>query len=503
MNRRALAALILLAAALRLFRLGHQSLWIDEMLTLIVATPKPGYPIWQLLRHNIHGPLHTFVVFLFRSVSTADAWLRLPSALAGMASVVLLYLWIRRRFGERVATWSALLFAVNPLHVFYSQELRNYAFLVFFVLAACVQLDRLGDRWSKARAFGFAACVAAAVLSNFSATFAFLALALTFFRRSGWSRRSLLRWTAVTLVVMALISPWISRVTTYIDFGRLATPILPGDLEVSERLRGETTFRPEAVPYAAFAYSVGFSLGPSLRELHEDASLGGVLGHHGPLVGWVALLFGGLVIAGVRRAMREGKGGEVVEISMYIVIPLVATLLLNWQNAKAFNVRYVIVGLPVYTALLALGAAASAGWMARGAGVLALLTSLASLGNYYFDPTYAKEDVRDAVRGVERRQYGDECIFAPTVWQLVGHYQTRDTPVLYAFRSPEALRQRQMKELFERCHAFWYLRARPWVADPDGRMDAEIESRCRRTESFEVPGVSVVRYEVMDSEARP
>ena len=72
-ERRVIAALTVLAAALRLFHLGAQSLWVDEILTLTVATPKPGYPLVQLLLHNIHGPLHTFVVAMVRMISENDA----------------------------------------------------------------------------------------------------------------------------------------------------------------------------------------------------------------------------------------------------------------------------------------------------------------------------------------------------------------------------------------------------------------------------------------------
>ena len=65
---RVVAALTILAAVLRLIHLGAQSLWVDEILTLAVATPKPGFPLGQLLLHNIHGPLHTFVVAVAREL---------------------------------------------------------------------------------------------------------------------------------------------------------------------------------------------------------------------------------------------------------------------------------------------------------------------------------------------------------------------------------------------------------------------------------------------------
>ncbi len=495
-EKRLLLAIILIGALLRLFHLGYQSLWVDEIFTLEVATPKPGYPIWQLLRHNVHGPLHTFVVFLFRSLSEGDAWLRLPSAIAGTVSIPLMYAWLRPRFGARTAQWGALLLAVNPLHVHYSQELRNYAFAVCFVLAGCVQLDRVVVAWSRRGALLLSMLVAAALLSNFSAAFAFLAQTGTWFRGSGLSRRSVARWVAVVAATAVLISPWIYRVHTYVDVSRLVTPVMPGEIESQERLRGETTFRFESAPYAAFAYSVGLSLGPSLRDLHGDASLASVVRHHAGTIAIVAVAFGGVFLAGVTAVRRRRGWGGVAEMVAYVLIPLGATLLLNWQNAKAFNVRYVIVGLPAFLAFLAAGIAASGRWRPWvAAAVLSL--SVASLANHYFNPAFAKEDVKRAVREVERRIAPGECVFAPTVWQVVEHYLTIDAPVHYVYSNPPGLAARQLEEMFSACESFWYLRSRPWVDDADGRVQAEIDSRCETLDRFELPGVEVTRYRVV------
>ena len=75
----------LLAAALllRFFRIHSQSLWVDELLTLNVSVPRPGLNIWDYLKYNIHGPLHSVVVYLFHFVSMNEGWLRTPSAVAG------------------------------------------------------------------------------------------------------------------------------------------------------------------------------------------------------------------------------------------------------------------------------------------------------------------------------------------------------------------------------------------------------------------------------------
>lgn len=492
--RTALLAIIALAAVLRVWHIGAQSLWIDEYLTLEVATPKPGYPLWQLLRYNIHGPLHAFVVAMFRLVNDGDGWLRLPSAIAGTATVPLLFAWMRPRFGVRAALWGAFLLAANPLHVHYSQELRNYAFAVFFVTAGAVAVDRLLARVTRTRMAALAVAGAASVLSNFSATFSYAMHALSYFKRGGVSRATVARMAAVTLLVIVLISPWIYRVSTYVDFGRLATPVRPGELDAAERLRGDTTFRIEAVPYAAFAYSVGFTLGPSLRELHDATSLDGVLARHGAVVAWVGVLFGALLVLGVARGARTHGRWAVVEPLLYVGIPLLATLALNWQNAKAFNVRYVLVGLPMYLSLIAVGIAS----LRRGfdwlAGALVAVTCAASLWNYYQDPRYSKEDVRGAVRAVEARIAPGECIFAPTVWQIVQHYATGDAPVLYVYGEPESMMQDQLANLFVQCDSMWYVRARPWVADPSGRVLSEIDARYVRVETLEFPGVSAIHF---------
>lgn len=490
-ERRLIAGLILLAAALRLLRLGAQSLWVDEMLTLIAATPNAQYSLSQRLLYNIHGPLHTFVVALMRMASESEWWLRLPSALAGVASVPLLYLWVRPRLGSRTATWAALLLAINPLHLHYSQELRNYAFAVCFVLLSCVLLDRLCARWSLKHAAAFAASVAAAVLCNFSAVFAFVVQAVVFARNTTPRSRAALRWLAVTAMVILITSPWVYRITTFVDFRKLATPVQPGALDPAERLRGDTTFRWESIPYTFYAYSVGFALGPALTEMHGD--LGATVRHHRPAIAWTALVFGILAAAGLVATWRRGawRGAELV---LYIVVPLVATLALNWQNAKAFNVRYVLIGLPMYLALVAAGIEAAGGKRRMLALALVAGTSVAALFNYYRDPARQKEDVRDAVRVVEARLEPGECIFAPTVFQIVAHYQTTGAPLHYIYHSSPEIVDRQLADFYAGCSSFWYLRARPWVDDPDGRVLSSIQSRYQAGEELHFPGVDAIHF---------
>lgn len=494
-------SLAVVALLLRIYRIGHQSLWVDELLTLEVSMPKEGLHIWSYLWYNIHGPLHAFVVYLFQLVNTGDGWLRLPSALAGAGAVVYFYLWTRSWLGRNVARIAAVMLAVHPLHLYYSQELRNYSFLLCFGLMSCYYFERFSLRGRRRDFAGYVVTIVLAALSNFSAAFLFGAHSVIYLMRNGLGRRTLIRWSAVCLTVLILLSPWVYRIYAIIDVSDLITPVRPGQLDETQRLRGETTVTPLALPYAVYTYSVGFSLGPSTRELHGGSTMGYVLRHHTPALAWVALLFGGLFLRGGWRVIRGRAPSK--ELFLYLLIPVVLTYVLNWQNAKAFNVRYILVGFPAFLCCIAIGC----GGLKRGSGgVLAglvIATLLVATGKYYFDSRYSREDIRGAVRYVEEHLGAGECILAPSVRGIVEHYYDGPEPVYGVFNPPGWPRESvdaQLGELFAWCNSLWFIRARPWVDDADGYVTGQLELHYDKTQITKFEGVELFRLDVKKGE---
>lgn len=497
-ERAFVTVLLVVAAALRFFRLGYQSIWVDEIMTIQASTPTPGYSIWHLILYNIHGPLHAFVVFVFRSLHDTDAWLRVPSAIAGVAAVGVFYAWVSRWLGRRTARIAALLIAIHPLLIHYSQEVRNYSFVFLFSLVGCYLFDRFTERPTRRLGAAYVLSMAAAALSNFSAAFVFAAHTVIYFLRGGVGWRSVRRWVLVAAAVLVVISPWVYRIYTYIDVSDLVTPVLPGQIETGERLRGATTVTWEAIPYTLYAFGAGFTLGPSLRELHQDPSLAGAFARHWPAIVAVAVLFGWLLLAGLRRSLDRRRVFQ--ELVVYLSFPIVFTLLLNWQNAKAFNVRYVLLSLPAYLCLVALGAQ-GLGRRWRAWSVLACAVTMSvSLAQYYFDGSYAREDVKRAMRYIDPRldtNGGNECIFAPTVFKVAARYRSGDTPIRFVYppRGPNVERAHaQLDSLFAACNSFWYVKAREWVADPDDWLERAISEYYDEVERQAFDGVKVIRY---------
>jgi uncharacterized membrane protein len=124
-----LAALLVVAAALRVSTLSLQSFWYDEAYTPVhVLHSSLAATLHSWLHDEDTPPLWYLVAWLVSRVfGTGLLALRMPSALSGVGLV-----WIGWAIGaelgsRRTAITLAAIVAVNPMFVWYSQEARSYA----------------------------------------------------------------------------------------------------------------------------------------------------------------------------------------------------------------------------------------------------------------------------------------------------------------------------------------------------------------------------------------
>src|SRR5438874_4528747 len=106
-----LTAIVLVGLALRAFRLDHQSLWTDEILTSLSSTGSLWGVVTQKAINTNIPPLYYAVVHFFLTLGTSEIVLRLPSVLFGTASLALMFIVVTPLLGNRVALVSAGLLA--------------------------------------------------------------------------------------------------------------------------------------------------------------------------------------------------------------------------------------------------------------------------------------------------------------------------------------------------------------------------------------------------------
>ncbi|MFB0536733.1 MAG: glycosyltransferase family 39 protein, partial [Anaerolineae bacterium] len=138
----------LLALALRLYRLGAQSLWYDEGVSVYLSRMSlPQLTAWTA--DDIQPPLYYYLLHfwlpLFGQFSS-EFVVRFPSLFFGVLTVPLMYRMGQHLFGTMAGLLAALLAAISPLYLWYSQETRMYTMLTFLCLLSSYLLLKVLER---------------------------------------------------------------------------------------------------------------------------------------------------------------------------------------------------------------------------------------------------------------------------------------------------------------------------------------------------------------------
>jgi len=186
MRRTPLAALLivlLLGTYLRVYHLGAQSYWNDEGNSLRLAQ-RPALEVVRAAAADIHPPLYYLLLKPWHALAgDSEFALRFFSALAGVALAALLYRLGREYFGYGGGLGAAILGAIHPFLIYYSQEARMYALLAALSAASFLLFSRWlrssrppaspwGNRWLAA---AYVLTTAAGLYTHYAVAFIVIA----------------------------------------------------------------------------------------------------------------------------------------------------------------------------------------------------------------------------------------------------------------------------------------------------------------------------------------
>ncbi len=390
-----IAAILLLAFALRLYRLGDQSIWYDEGVSIHLAQKS----LAALTAHtagDIHPPLYYYLLhFWIRAAGSSEFAVAFLSLGFGLLLVPLVYCIGRNLYNPIVGSLAALLVAVSPYNLWYSQEMRMYTLGASLGLVSLYSLLQLLAR-AKGRVY-WAGYILSAALGLYTLYyFAFLLVFLNVFvlgwwlwgRRQGGRASVLWHWVLAQLTVFLLYLPWL--------------PIA---------LRQATD--PPVPPWRAFI--------PFWQVAVESWSVLALGQSVEPRAVWpvllaIAIIYGlGVVYAGTRfktqdTKLRLAKAGI---LWGYTFVPVLAIYLASLWT-PLFHVRYVLTYSPAFYIVLAAGLAwLRERWRLGLWLVLSLIVvaSAYSIYSLHFDPRYAADDHRSAVEYItERWRPGDAIL---------------------------------------------------------------------------------------------
>lgn len=366
-----LTGVTLLAFGLRVYRLNFQSFWWDEVYVALVShMPFPDWLNLVFTDERSHPPGFFFLMSLWTQLGIGEFVVRYASVLWGTISTPLVYSLGARLAGRRVGVLSALLLALSPYHVWYSQEARMYAPQVFFALLSSYLFLRLLSRIERRVFIAYAATSVAGLYVFY--LFPLILLAQLFFlilelRRYPAAAK---HWLIANGIAGVLFLPWLIAILTTGGFARAAI----GWIQPAQ------WYDP---PLSLYTLVVGTTNNPW------------------NLFSWLApLIFAALGIFAVYAARRGPWLDRVKYSFLWLLVPFCLIFIISLpmgipEKRSLYSDRYLIPELPALIILVSFGAVRLSQRRPRlvlPVLALALLPLLASLWGLYFNPAYARDD---------------------------------------------------------------------------------------------------------------
>ena len=472
----AVFALLLLGFGLRLCRLTFHSLWLDETVSIYLAS----FPLSEIFRQGMslqepNPPLYHLVLSAWmRLFGTSEAGARLLSVFAGTLYLPGVYILARRLFSPRVALIASMLAAVNPFLVWYSQEARMYALVATLSAWSLYCFVRALDtpRWYWWTAY--VGLTVASLYTHFYAVF-LLPAELIFLVLYARTHRAALRRGALAWALSLLsFAPWLWRAWEL----SATTPSWRPALGLSSMLvECLEAFTMRSVPLH------GAMRGSALV----------VLG----IVFLAGLLLPRVPQGGLRRwkwTMEEWRPNVLLALAM--LLPLVSAYVLSFRQ-QIFTVYYLIVIVAPF--LLTLASAVDKAASFRRAVGLASLLVVVGLFSYGLRHNWSldnrKEEWRAAARYVaEHDRQGDAILCHVDYTRLpFGYYYGGDLPVFAPFGGPvgDGAAVASTLEGLADYNTVWLVQSHTEWADPSRAVEGWLASRFPVVTAQYPPGVEV------------
>ncbi len=392
----ALGAVIALAAVLRFVELGAKSVWSDEAFSIFLA--KQSWPDFWHIVTSAEANMSLYYVLLRGWISFGDAawWVRLLSALMGVAVVPVVY-WIGKEiFSQRAGILAALLLAINPFAIRYSQEARSYSLFVLLVSVSFLAFFHCLKQPTRFWSVCYVLSTALALYAHFFAALVVLVQFVSLATVPAARRRSAIKQALQLGIVIALGLPLLWFVV-FRDRGQLgwAPPVHWRDV------------------YDVFRFMVGSGLKLGIA----------VIAFFIALTAWIGKC---------REKRWTMENWSVLVLVLWLFLPIFLTLLISiWKPMYA--PRFLIFCLPAALLFVAEGIAEIRLAWIRYVLVLALvLGEIGPIRSYYAET--GQEDWKSAIAFLaENVRAGGAAMLPNAYCELPLRYELEHAP----YRIPE------------------------------------------------------------------
>ncbi|MCL7454767.1 MAG: glycosyltransferase family 39 protein, partial [Anaerolineae bacterium] len=465
-----MAVLILLGFALRLYNLGGLEFWFDEAISANVAGLGWQGAIEYLRAEPFeHPPLYYLSLYPWQLLAGSSEFaLRFYSVFWGVLFVPLLSALIRALANERLAWLSALLAALSPFMVAYSQETRMYTLLPCLAVLALLSFHQAVDRERPRWWIAYALLIAAGVLFHYYFALVWLVTTAYLLLQKPPGRRMWLWGFLVQTLFFLAGAVWL-----------IAAP------------------GPRASLLRVLEGEMAFGLTYKLDKVMPALILGEIRGGDVPAVAHILSAAGWLLtLVGVwwSRRSRSLPATTWRLLVLLLVVPLAASLLIPY-GVLARHLGYTLISVLAFAAL-GLMALRQLGrwWLSFGIVVVLLIVSYGLVAQY----TISKGDFGRAMAHLDKRaEPGDLLILTqPAQRHLADYYNQREWQIQYVppltATLTSGLLEQELGATLAAHDRFWLGPIGAWTADPDSLVEQWLVARAFQAEKAWFPESSSV-----------
>jgi mannosyltransferase len=359
-------ALVALGFALRLYKLGSESLWYDELLQLDIARKPLALFPGQLPKYSAL-PLDYVISHFWILLGHSEFWVRIPAVVVGTLTLPVAYQLGRKLLGRTEGLLLMAFVTISPFHVYYSQEVRPYGLLMLGVMLFGYAFWRLREAecWRDIVALQLGALLFG--LTHFFGNalfmpvvgFAMIDVVGNNRRKASFRRVVILLISGFIILLIILGLGWGKTLFyTSREYGK-AIVIQPAKftVEASQKPNGGT--------------------GPQVNWPFFRSQILAPMGVRGSPFGF--WLFNGLAVVGLLYLVLQQRYKLSLLLCLWLILPVVLVVSFLVYRGTFFASRYVSSILPVYLLLAATGVLAIPRWLRSiaprwvAAGVLILL----------------------------------------------------------------------------------------------------------------------------------
>lgn len=391
-----LLVITIIGTILRLVNISSPSLWYDEM-SAVRMSNSPLHSIIPETLAGRHPPFYHLILHFWNLLGSSGGWVRLVSAMAGIASIILVYFIGRDMFSRRVGLWGAALTAVSPFLIWYSRDATDYSMAIATTLTSLLFLIRATRKggWHNWTIFVLAST--AALFTHYY-NLMFLVAETPLFLLMVRPNRTLRPWLVCQGLLGLLLIPWVIMLNQ--NRGSVSEGGLSG-IQIPH-------FRPvfEAIGTAPITFIKGYAR----LDLGWEREL--LLGFKDKIIIMVGLvIILALAYAAYRLATRQYQQ-NLLALAVFSFLTIALPVLMHLAQGALIAGRYYAVAAPVFFLLIAASINVlpnKAVWLTGGAIVVSMLV----LSSMQLQDSY-KDDWRGVMNTISSEyREGDEILCFP------------------------------------------------------------------------------------------